>query len=125
MKQKQLIANKRAKLDFDYNEVSSGDNLRFNKFQTQVTKEIIDTYPKEVINELYDYINSVPYINNLVSPLRRYAKDMPRDEQGKIIIDLSNPHILEDMDYFRASAIHYEKHGTYTKLKINTHAHSE
>jgi hypothetical protein len=43
----------------------------------------------------------------MVSPDRKRAKDMPKDSNGKIIVDVTHPHILEDMDYFRPSAIHY------------------
>lgn len=67
----------------------------------------------------------MPFISNLISKDRRRAKDMPKDELGKIIIDFTNPHILEDMDYFRETAIYFEKHGEYTNLRINTHPQSE
>ena len=53
-----------------------------------------------------------------------YAKDWPRDGEGRIIVDLANPHILEDMDYFRPSALHYERHGVYTFLKPNRNPNS-
>ena len=29
------------------------------------------------------------------------------------------------MDYFRETAIHFQKHGEFTKLRVNTHPHSE
>lgn len=99
--------------------------LKFNKYQTQLTEDLIARYPREVIGDLYCYINDVPFIANLISPDRKYAKDLQRNDDGKIIVDLSNPHILEDMDYFREAAIHYEKHNTYTKLKINMSPQSE
>lgn len=98
--------------------------MQFNKYQTQLTPDVIDSYPKEVIAEFYEYLNSVPFIQNLVSKDRKYAKDLERGENGKIIIDLSNPHILEDMDYFRPTALHYQKYGEYTSLKINTNPQS-
>jgi hypothetical protein len=37
----------------------------------------------------------------MVSVDRPKAKDLPRDEEGKIIFDVTHPPILEDMDYFR------------------------
>ena len=43
-----------------------------------------------------------------------YAKDLPRDNKGRIIVDITHPHILEDMDYFRPTALHYQKHGCIT-----------
>ncbi|MDR2233907.1 MAG: hypothetical protein LBE56_12420 [Tannerella sp.] len=96
-----------------------------NKFQTQLTEEIIKLYPKEVIDDLYMYINQVPYIQHLISDKRKRARDLPRKENGRIIVDLSNPHILEDMDYFRPVALHYEKKHTFTDLKVNFNPYSE
>lgn len=97
----------------------------FNKYQTELTPEILEEYPQEVIDELFEYINTVPFIQNLVSVDRRYAKDMPKDNEDKIIVDLINPHILEDMDYFMETANHWREHGCYTKLKVNINPHSE
>ena len=97
----------------------------FNEFQTPLTESLIESLPKEVVDEFWEYVNTVPFIQRLVSPNRKRAKDLPRDEEGKIIVDLSNPHILEDMDYFRETAIHYQKHKCFTKLRVNTHPQSE
>lgn len=97
----------------------------FNEFQTPLTESLIESLPKEIVDEFWEYVNTVPFIQRLVSPDRKRAKDLPRDEEGKIIVDLSNPHILEDMDYFRETAIHYQKHKCFTKLRVNTHPQSE
>lgn len=94
--------------------------MELNKYQTPLTEDILSKYPDEVVDELFGYINSVPFIQNLISTDRQYAKDRPRDEQGKIIVDLANPHILENMDYFRESAIHYNRFGRFTNLRVNT-----
>lgn len=96
-----------------------------NPFQTPITQEYLDTFPDEVVADFWDYVNNVPFIKTLISEDRKYAKDLERDEEGKIIVDLVNPHILTDMDYFRESAIHFQKHGVYTKLKLNTHPLSQ
>ena len=96
-----------------------------NEYQTPLTEELLNDLPEEIVLEFWDYVNNVPFIQRLISPERPYAKDLDRDEEGKIIVDLSNPHILEDMDYFRETAIHYQKHGVYTKLRVNTHPMSE
>lgn len=85
----------------------------------------MNTLPEEVQEQLWDFINNVPFIRNLISKDRRYAKDMPKDDTGKIIIDFENPHILEDIDYFRQPAIHFEEHGCYTFLKPNSNPNSE
>lgn len=96
-----------------------------NKYQTPITEELISQYPEEVIEQLYDCINNVPFIKNLTSPDRPYAKDLPRDENNRIIVNLTNPHIIEDADFFRQPALHYMKHGCYTFLKPNSNPNSE
>ena len=106
-------------------EVSNDFYIPTNEFQTPVNKELLDSIPQEVGEQLLDFIENVEYIKRLISPNRKRAKDLPRDSEGKIIVDLANPHILENMDYFRPSALHYEKHGCYTFLKPNTNPNSE
>lgn len=101
------------------------EEIKTNKYQTPITEELLSEYPKEIQEQFRDFIIQVPFIRNLISPNRQYAKDRPRDKQGRIIVDLANPHILEDMDYFRPSALHYIKYGTYTSLKPNKNPNSE
>lgn len=96
-----------------------------NEYQTPLTDELLGSLPEEVKEELLETINSVPLIKRLISPTREYAKDRPRDEQGRIIVDLANPHILKDMDYFRQPALHFMKHGCYTFLRPNSNPNSE
>ena len=85
-----------------------------NQFQTPLTEELLNGLHPEVKEQLLDFINNVPFIQNLISSSREYAKDRPRDEEGKIVVDLCKPHILENMDYFRPTAIHYQKYGKLT-----------
>lgn len=96
-----------------------------NEFQTAVTKDFLLSMPEEVAEQLLDFIQNVDYIKNLISPNRLRAKDLPRDPNGRIIVDLTNPHILEDMDYFRPAALHFKKHGCYTFLRPNPNPNSE
>ena len=96
-----------------------------NRFQTELTEELVNSLPQEVQDQLFDIVNNVEFVKRLISPTREYAKDRPRDDRGRIIVDLANPHILEDMDYFRPSAIHYEKYGTFTNLRPNANPNSE
>ncbi len=98
--------------------------IEVNKYQTPLTDELLDTLPDEVKDQLFDIINNVEFVKRLISPNRGYAKDRPRDESGKIIVDLANPHILENMDYFRPTALHYEKYGTLTNLRPNANPNS-
>ena len=99
--------------------------IPMNKYQTELTEELVNTLPQEVQDQLFDIINNVEFVKRLISPTREHAKDRPRDDRGRIIVDLANPHILEDMDYFRPSAIHYEKYGTFTNLRPNANPNSE
>ena len=73
-------------------------DILVNKYQTQITDELLSGLPQEVQDQLLDIINNVEFVKRLISPARQYAKDRPRDSQGRIIVDLVNPHILEDMD---------------------------
>lgn len=99
--------------------------IKMNKYQTELTEELVNSLPQEVQDQLFDIINNVEFVKRLISPTREYAKDRPRDNKGRIIVDLVNPHILENMDYFRPSAIHYEKYGTFTNLRPNANPNSE
>lgn len=99
--------------------------IPMNEYQTELTEELVNSLPQEVQDQLFDIINNVEFVKRLISPTREYAKDRPRDDRGRIIVDLANPHILEDMDYFRPSAIHYEKYGTFTSLRPNANPNSE
>ena len=100
------------------------EEIKVNKYQTSITEELLSKYPQEVQDDFKEFIMTVPFIKNLISPKRQYAKDRPRDNKGRIIVDLANPHILENMDYFRPAALHYIKYGVYTHLKPNKNPNS-
>lgn len=97
----------------------------YNKYQTQITEELFNSLNSEIQEQLVDFINNVPYIKSLIDKDRPRAKDLPRDNEGKIIVDITKPHILEDTDYFRPTAIHYQKTGKLTDLKPNSNPNSE
>lgn len=99
--------------------------MEFNKYQTQLTDELLESLPQEVKDQLIDTLNNVEFVRRLVSPNRQYAKDRPRDDRGRIIVDLANPHIVENVDYFRPSAIHFQKYGCFTNLRPNANPNSE
>lgn len=106
-------------IDIDYS------LYEFNEYQTPLTEELVSKYPEEIIEQLLDFISTVPFIRNLISKNRCKAKDLEKDELGRIKIDLENPHIVEDMDYFRQPALHFMKYGCYTFLKPNSNPQSE
>ena len=97
----------------------------FNTYNSSEELLKLSESKQEVQDNFYDFLDNVPIIKYMVSPNRPRAKDLPRDEEGKIIVDITKPHILEDMDYFRPSALHYMKYGTYTNLRPNSNPNSE
>ena len=99
--------------------------IKTNEYQTPVTQELLDSLPSEVAEQLMDCLTNIQFIKNLISPDRPYYRDLPRDERGAAIVDITNPPILEDADYFRQAALHYQKHGCYTFLKPNSNPNSE
>lgn len=99
--------------------------MTFNEFQSTLEELNINGQEAEIQEQFFDYINNVPNIRNYISINRPRAKDIPKDKEGKIIIDCTVPHILEDMQYFRPAALHYEKYGCYTKLRPNRNPNSE
>lgn len=99
--------------------------IPMNKYQTELTEELMNTLPQEVQEQLLETLTTVEFVKRLISPDRPYARDLPRDEKGRIIVDITNPHIIEDTDYFRQPALHFLKHGCYTFLKPNSNPNSE
>ena len=99
--------------------------VQTNKYQTPIESLNINEQPQEIQEQFWDFISSVPYIRLLISPSRPTAKELKKDQDGKIIVDITQPHILENMDYFRPSAIHFQKYGCYTNLKPNANPNSE
>ena len=99
--------------------------VKLNEYQTPIQDLNLHLYPQEVQDEFMEYITSIPFIRNLTSPDRPHCKDLPRDSSGRAIIDITNPPILDDMDYFRPIARHWEKDGTLTHLRPNPNPNSE
>lgn len=99
--------------------------MALNSIQSNFEELKVDDNPKEVIEQFYDFFNNIPFIQSLTKEDRKRAKDLPRDAEGKIKVNITEPHILEDMDYFRPSAIHFQKYGCFTKLRPNPNPNSE
>lgn len=94
--------------------------LPVNELQTPLDADIVTALLEEEKELLLDYINSVPFINWMISPNRPYAKDLERDDKGRIIVDIVKPHIIEDMSYFTPASDHFRKYKCYTGLKPNS-----
>lgn len=101
--------------------------FNFNKEQTKITTELQKSLPKEVWEDLIEVLNTIQFVKNLIAPeeVRGFAKDVPKDSTGKIIVDITKPHILENMDFFRERALFHKKHKCYTFLRENPNPKSE
>lgn len=97
----------------------------FNECQSSLEELKIYEQPKEVQEQFFDFLNNVPFIRWMVSKDRPHAKDLPRDAKGRIIFDIIHPPILDDMDYFRPSAIQFKKDECYCNLRPNPNPNSE
>ena len=96
-----------------------------NKYQTPITQKLLDSLNEEVRGWFMEAITTIPLIRNLISPSRPLIKDLERDSQGRAIIDITNPPIIENVDYFRQSALFYLKNRCYTFLRPNSNPNSE
>ena len=103
-----------------------------NSVSSEISEGFLSDLSSEEIAMLADFILNIEFIQNLCSPNRKYARDLKRYENpneedeskliedkvnGRIIVDITNPHIIEDCDFFRQAAIHFETHGVYSFLK--------
>lgn len=99
--------------------------MKWNDIQSPLSELGLENYPQEVQDQFWEFIQTVPYIQSLISDDLPSACDLPRDKKGRAIIDLTKPHRLEDMDYFRPAALTYLKTGKYTNLRPNSNPNSE
>lgn len=109
------------------------DLLKSYKIDPEFWDEIIEA-PSDIRAELLDLSENIEMVSWMLLPpeVRGYAKDRPkmkikegsRYTQGRIEVDITKPHVLEDMDYFRQPAIHFQKYGKYTNLYPNPHPKS-
>ena len=99
--------------------------VKWNRCQTPLEDLHLESYATEIQEQFWDYINNVPFIRWMVSPDRPLVSELPRDEYGKAIIDVTKPPILEGTDYFRRTALTWQETGRYTHLKPNANPQSE
>jgi len=112
-----------------------GYSKPMNKVQTPFTEALKEELPTEVWENMLDIIAKIKFIQNLIAPEeeRGYAKDKEKeiyDDKGntRLVINdktFTNPHILEDMDFFRERAIFFLKHGKYFNYPKSRNPHSE
>ena len=99
--------------------------IETNEYQTPITEELLSQYPEEVVQQFTEIVYIVPFIKNLINPNRPKIEDLPRDKEGRAIVDITNPPIYKDADYFRQAALFYLKNDCYTKLRPNSNPNSE
>ena len=81
--------------------------------------------------EVVEAIESIPFLFNLTKKNRRKLSDYKRwdnpynyderveDPKGRIEVNITDPHELVDMDYFRERALYFQKHGEYCDITPN------
>lgn len=98
---------------------------KVNHTQTQVSEKLLKKLDKKSKTDFFNFLYEVEFIKTLTSPDRQRAKDRPRDSKGRIIVDLENLHMLEDMSFFTKRADYYRKNGRYTDIYPNPAPGSE
>ena len=85
-----------------------------NKYQTQIDQKLKDSLDDDVWMNLTEFIESVEFVKQLISPDRPTIAEATKDANGYVIPDITKPHILSDMDFFVKDRDHFNKHGYYT-----------
>lgn len=67
----------------------------------------------EGYSEVLDFTTNIPLVSWMLNPKRTKVKDLPKDKDGKVIVDITRPHILEDMSYFTKAAQTFKTTGKY------------
>jgi len=107
--------------------------IKMNKYQTVFTEEDFKNLPREIRSEYYEALSTIKFVKWLIEPeeVRGFAKNRKRwdnpndleyrkeDPNGRIWVDLSKPHILEDLDFFRERALFFNKYKKYTGIPPN------
>lgn len=90
--------------------------MKFNKYQSDI--EYLKKDDPKLYKMIQEAINTIPFMRHVLSDssVRGFARDRERDDSGKIVVDITKPHLLEDMDFFRERALFYEENGKYTNL---------
>lgn len=101
------------------------EEWKFNKCQTPLEELELEKYPKEVQENFFDFLNNVPFIKWMVSKDRPLISELPRDDKGRAIIDVTKPPILENSNYFRQTGEVFDTTGQYTNLRPNRNPNSE
>lgn len=102
------------------------EGVKFNKCQTPLEELDLEKYPKEVQEQFWDFLNNVPFIRWMVSPDRPLVSELPRGKDGRVVIDVTHPPILENSNYFRPAALAFIRNKKrYNTLRPNSNPNSE
>ena len=96
-----------------------------NRYQTNLTQELKESVSREVWDNLLEFIGSVEFVKKLVAADRPTISEMPKDENGYVIVDTNNPHILENMEFFIRDRLHFNKYGYYNASRKSFDPNSE
>lgn len=96
-----------------------------NKYQTALTQGLKDSLDDDVWMNLLEFIDSVEFVKQLVSPDRVTVEHAEKDANGYVIPNIAKPHILTGMDFFIQDRMHFDKHGYYSAAKFSTDPRSE
>jgi hypothetical protein len=91
--------------------------MKFNEYQSDISN-LLESSPK-VYKLIMEAVNSIPFMRHVLSnvSVRGYAKDRERDKvTGRISVDVTKPHMIEDMDFFRERALFFDANGKYTSI---------
>ena len=100
-------------------------SIELNSVNTPITEKLLEKLDANSKSEFYDILERIEFVKRLVSSNRQRASDRPRDSKGRIKVDIVNPHILENMEFFTERAKYFQEHGVYTHLYPNKNPNSE
>jgi len=64
---------------------------------------------------IHNFVDTIRLLQNYLDPKRPTIQDLKKDKKGRVVVNITKPHVLKNMDYFRAAAISFEKTGKYTE----------
>jgi hypothetical protein len=99
--------------------------IKANDINSIVDDKLLSKLDRKSREEFFEFISEVEFISSLISVDRKRAKDLKRDSKGRIIVDITNLHALEDMEFFTERAQFFKTHGKYTDIYPNPAPGSE
>lgn len=96
-----------------------------NRHQTPITRQLLDDMNNYVREEFLNMIQNVDFVKWMIDPNRPYAKDLQRDEKGRVIVDICKPHLLSNMDFFTQTIDFFKENEAYTLLRPNANKASQ